>query len=80
PTKLRMIIKHLDPAGKLLSTDTLDINVQANGTIPLQTYPFTTLNTLGVKETLVLSAFSVDKDFPICGVSFTITYVASPGT
>jgi hypothetical protein len=80
PSQLRLIIKHLDPAGKLLSTDTLNISVQTNGTIALQTYPFSTANSLGVKETLVFSALPVDKDFPICKASLTISYVASLGT
>lgn len=77
PTKLRVQIKHYDPEGTLLKTDTFNYKLSSSGAIQTKNFPFTTVNTDGVKETLDVSCIAVDKDMPEIDTSLTIGATAT---
>lgn len=72
PTKLRVIIKHYDPSGVLLKTDSFNYALQASGTITSKSFAFTVGNTSGLKESLDISVITVDKDMPDTDVNLII--------
>lgn len=78
PSKLQLRINHIDPAGKPLRTDTFNVKVQPGGTIPVQTFPFTSINTQHVKESLVMSVSAIDRDFPAANVNLTLSFTPLP--
>jgi hypothetical protein len=80
PAKIRILIKHKAPNNSVLSTDTFDVTVQTNGAILLQNFPFKSVNTAGIRESLEFFVTPLNTDFPDCTANLTAWFTALPGT
>lgn len=75
PSTVKVTLKHKNAQnGAVLSTQTFNIHIEADGRILVQSFPITTSNATGTPEQLEVSAQAVDKAFPFSTVNVTITY------
>ncbi len=79
PSKLRAVLKHIDSTGRLLSTDKFDIKIQTAGNIASQSFPFSTVNAGGVKESWDVSFVPIDRDLPDCELNLVAAFTATVG-
>jgi hypothetical protein len=64
PSKVEMIIKHLNPGGQVLSVDSDVIQVMPSGTIPLQKFALSTIGPGRTPEELEISFVPLDAAVP----------------
>ena len=79
PTKIKAVIKHTDSSGNILATDRFGVHINADGTIPSQSFPFTTINAQGIKEWLNISFVPVDQDLPDNELKVVVSFMSTSG-
>lgn len=80
PTLIRLVVKHKRLNGTVLRTETFNVNVQSNGLVTLQSFPFTTVNASNIKEALEISLTPLGRTFPLSTANLTMSFTALPGT
>lgn len=81
PSKMRISFRHKNPRNAVLRTKNFDFNVNADGVIALQTFPYRDAILFQPKDVIEVSTISVDRIFPAGTANVTITYVPpAPGT
>lgn len=79
PVQVQSAVMHKNQTnGKLISSQNLPIKVQPNGQLLIQSFPFTTTNTLGIPESLQVT-LKPNLEFPFSTLNVRFTYTpASP--
>lgn len=80
PSTIRLVLKHKRFNGSVLRTETFSVNVQSNGLVTLQSFPFTTVNAANIKEALEISITPLGRTFPLSTANLTMSFTALPGT
>lgn len=78
PTKVRCILKRKAPGGAVNFTKTLELKIQPNGVIPLQTIPLATRIAIKARESVEFYFIAVDRNMPFGDISVTATYLPPP--
>jgi hypothetical protein len=81
PNTIRLTIKHKRALnGTVRRTESFTVNVQTNGLVALQSFPFTTINGSNIRESLEISITPVSRSFPLCSANLILSFTALPGT
>ena len=64
PRKMNLIEKHKSASNQILSTSTFTFNVNADGTIPVQSFPVTLFDVYSKNESQELTVVPVDVNLP----------------
>jgi hypothetical protein len=79
PTKLQLLCQHKSPTGQILKSFTFTLNVQSNGQILLQNFPYTIFDVIGPQHFLVLQVIPFSGNLPAGNLNLNVTHLVGSG-